>query len=169
MHATGNRIRCLAVAAGDYGVLLHQLPGATIEFGGALELLVTRRANLSRGIVTTMPSTSGGRVQRMIGFTPRVRGEEPPTSYFVQADGKDVVETRIRALLRAPRSAEGHLCIELDVRGRHKLPPQYLNWIDIRDGHRAAGRYLVDVDNDTVVTPASDSYIATELIQRARL
>ncbi|MFE9785821.1 ESX secretion-associated protein EspG [Nocardia salmonicida] len=169
VHVSGDRIRCLAVADGDYGVLLHQLPGPTAEFGSDLELMVTQRTNLSRGILTTMPPAAPGKLPRMIGFTPRVRGEEPPTTYFVQADGSEVVETRIRALLRAPRSAEGHLCIERGLRDDQRYPPHYMNWLDIREGHRAAGRYLIDVGNDTVVDPASDAHIADQLIRRAQL
>ncbi|WP_063054748.1 ESX secretion-associated protein EspG [Nocardia salmonicida] len=169
VHASGHRVRCLAVADSDYGVLLHQLPGPTAEFGGGLELVVTHRTNLSRGIVATMPAAVAGKLPRMIGYTPRVRGDEPPTTYFVQSDGRGVVETRIRSLLRAPRAAEGHICIELDVRRGQRYPPHFMNWLDIRVGHRAAGRYLIDVGNDTVVDPASVTHIADELTRRAQL
>ncbi|MDO3651253.1 ESX secretion-associated protein EspG [Nocardia mangyaensis] len=163
----GQRIRCLAVAVGDHAVIAHQLASSTREFGADVEILATRRQNLGRAVVTTMPATPAGAVPRLVGYTPRVRGEAE-TSYFINADGHEVAENRILALLRAPRSADGHLYIENDVRAAGENPPQCLNWIDIQPGHRAAGRYLIDVNHhDATVVPATDSQIANDLTHRA--
>ncbi|MFD3705821.1 ESX secretion-associated protein EspG [Nocardia sp. NPDC058658] len=165
-QSRGRRIRCLAAAVGDHAVIAHQLAGETKDFGSDVEILATRRGNLGRAVVTTMPATPAGVIPRLVGYTPRVRGEAE-TSYFINADGNEVAENRILALLRAPRSADGHLYIENDVRVAAENPPQCLNWIDIQHGHRAAGRYLIDVNHhDATVIPATESQIAKELTRR---
>ncbi|MBF6548501.1 ESX secretion-associated protein EspG [Nocardia brasiliensis] len=169
IHDSTRKLRSLAVATGDAGAVLFQMYGATAEFGGALRLVVTRPQNLGKHIAATMHSATPGRAGPMTGYTPRVRGDEPPTTWFVPSDGDLPPEERIRALLRAPRTAEGHVCIEQRRHSRNPYPPVYLNWIDITDNHPAAGRYLIDVGTDTTVIPASRDVIATELHRRAGL
>ncbi|AFU06236.1 hypothetical protein AW168_19845 [Nocardia brasiliensis] len=157
------------MATGTTGAVLFQKHGATAEFGGALRLVATRPQNLGKHIAATMHTATTGRAGPMAGYTPRVRGEQPPTTWFVSHDGDLPPEERIRALLRAPRTAEGHLCIEQRRHSRRPHPPVYLNWIDIADNHPAAGRYLIDVGSDTTVIPASAEVVASELYSRAGL
>lgn len=164
------RIRSLAAAIADLGVILFQRSGATAEFGGDIKLVVTQRAKLARHIAATMPTAQPGAAGTLIGYTPRVRGEQPPSTWHISPDGQRPVEERIRTLLHAPRTAEGHLCIERYRHDPRPHPPAYLNWIDIREGHPAAGRYLIDVnDNDTTVTPAAADSIANELHRRTEI
>ncbi|WP_174185585.1 ESX secretion-associated protein EspG [Nocardia barduliensis] len=161
------RVRTVAVAVGDFGVVLFQRSGTTADFGGDIKLVVTRRQNLGRHVAATMPASPAGAASRMTGYTPRVRGEEPPTSWRLSDRGHPV-EERIRALLRLPRTAEGHLRVERYLRDRRPHPPSYVSWIDIRDDQPAHGRYLISVENtETVVLPASSDVIADELHRRA--
>ncbi|KZM74959.1 ESX secretion-associated protein EspG [Nocardia terpenica] len=169
-HGSPKRVRSLAAAHADLGVILFQKSGSTVDFGGDIKLVVTRRRNLGTHLAATMPSARPGAAGQMIGYTPRVRGEQPPSSWRVDDGGREPIEERIRTLLRAPRTAEGHLCIERHLHSRNPSPPVYLNWIDIRDDHPAAGRYLIAVDdNDTIVTPAPEDTIARELHHRGEL
>lgn len=164
------RVRSLGAATADLGVILFQKSGATADFGGDIKLVVTRRGNLGKHIAATMPPTPAGSAGKMIGYTPRVRGEQPPTSWVASATGEHPVEERIRGLLRLPRTAEGHLRIERNLHAQRPHPPAYLSWIDIRPNHPASGRYLITVDNnDTYVLPASVDVIANELHHRAGL
>ncbi|QIS18904.1 hypothetical protein F6W96_11970 [Nocardia terpenica] len=167
---SSKRVRSLAAAHADLGVILFQKSGTTADFGGDIKLVVTQRQHLGRHLAATMPTAQPGAAGRMVGYTPRVRGQQPPASWRTGDDGRRPVEERIRLLLRAPRAAEGHLCIERFLHAHNPPLPVYLNWIDVRDGHRAAGRYLIAVDdNDTVVTPATEDTIAHELHRRADL
>ncbi|QIS18758.1 ESX secretion-associated protein EspG [Nocardia terpenica] len=167
---SATRLRTLAAAVGDLGVILFQKPGPTAEFGRDIKLVVTRRAQLGRHIAATMPQTPAGAAGKLVGYTPRVRGEEPPSSWLRNDDGRRPVEERIRLLLRAPRAAEGYIRIEQHPGGQPAPPPHYLTWIDIREGTPAAGRYLIDVDdNDSVLTPAAPDVIAREVARRAGL
>ncbi|WP_280258029.1 hypothetical protein [Nocardia abscessus] len=76
----------------------------------------------------------------------------------------------MRTLLRLPRNAEGHLCVERYLHDRRPHPPSYVSWIDIRDDHPVHGRYLISGENtETVVLPASSDVIAGELDRRADL
>ncbi|WP_225728622.1 MULTISPECIES: ESX secretion-associated protein EspG [unclassified Nocardia] len=169
-HASHKRVRSLAAAAGRLGVILFQKSGVTADFGGNLKLVVTRPADLGTHIAATMPPAPAGTAGQMIGYTPRVRGQEPPSSWLRNVHGKHPVEERIRLLLRAPRTAEGHLRIERHLRNTRPHPPSYLSWIDIHNNHPAAGRYVIEVDeNDTVVTPSSNETIAQKLHRSAEL
>ncbi|ATL66784.1 ESX secretion-associated protein EspG [Nocardia terpenica] len=163
------RVRSLGAAHADLGMVLFQKSGPTPDFGGGVKLVVTQRQHLGRHLAATMPPARPGAVGGMVGYTPRVRGQQPPSSWHT-GDGRQPVEERIRLLLRAPRAAEGHLCIERYLHARNASPPVYLNWVDIRDDHRAGGRYLIAVDdNDTIVTPATEDVIARELHRCAHL
>ncbi|WP_225731672.1 MULTISPECIES: ESX secretion-associated protein EspG [unclassified Nocardia] len=169
-HNSHKRVRALGVAVADLGVILFQKSGTTADFGSDIKLVVTQRHNLGKHIAATMPPAPAGTVETTIGYTPRVRGDEPPMSWTPSRSGEYPPEERIRALLRLPRNAEGHLRIERSLHARHHYPPTYSSWIDIRDGLPAAGRYLITVDNnECVVIPASAATIAHELTRRAQL
>lgn len=163
------RIRSVAAASGELGVVLFQLSGRSAEFGSDLHLVVTRRADLGKHVAATMPTTPPGSIDTMVAYTPRVRGQEPPSSWLRTESGQSQPEERIRRFLRLPRAAEGHFRIDLNPRAERPHPPSYLYWVDIHDGSRAAGRYLIDVAYDTTVTPASREVIAAELARRAEL
>jgi len=169
-HKSSNRIRTLAAAAADLGVVLFQKSGPTEYFGGDLRLVVTHRERLGKHLAATLPPTPAGALPRLIGYTPRVRGEEPPSSWLLNNNNQRPIEERIRLLLRASRTAEGYLRIERNLSDDRPYPPEYMSWFDIRTGTPAAGRYLVDVTHtDTTITPASAETIASELHRRADL
>ncbi|MDO3645677.1 ESX secretion-associated protein EspG [Nocardia mangyaensis] len=150
--ATRSTVRSHGAATATGGVVLFQRVSPDGS-AGEITLVATSRAAVPTHIAATMPPAPAGRGQRMVGYTPRVRGEEQPSTWLRAADGRSPVEERIRALMRIPRSAEGQLVIDRGFRGE---PPKYLSWIDIADGRSASGRYVVDVnDNDVTVTPAS--------------
>ncbi|MFI1459422.1 ESX secretion-associated protein EspG [Nocardia carnea] len=148
------RLRVVAAAVGESGAVVVQRSGPTAEVGGDIQVFTTPRATLARHVAAAMPPSTAGPVERMVGYTPRIRGDEPPTTYFQDSIGRPPVEERIRAFLRAPRAAEGHFTIATHVsRG---APPTYLSWVDIREDRPAAGRYLISVDeNQTTVSPAA--------------
>lgn len=159
------RGRSLAAASGGIGVILFQKPGATPDSGGNIKLVVTQRHMMGKHIAATMPTAEPGRLPQLAGFTERLRSGEK-TSYMVPGSGPPP-EEQIRALLlSAPRTREGHLCVETHLQARNPPPRQFLNWIDIRDDSKAAGRYLIDVAHHTTVTPASQETIARELDRR---
>lgn len=164
------RVRSVGAAIADLGVVLFQKSGTTADFGGNIKLVVTQRRNLGQHLAATLPTAPAGAAGQMTGYTRRVRGQEPPSSYRRCDNGQLPIEERIRTLLRAPRNAEGNLRIDRYLHDRRPHPAVYVSWIDVRDDHPAAGRYLFDVDdNDTTVTPASADTIANELHRRAEL
>lgn len=163
---TTNRIRSLGAAVGDHAVILFQKFGATADFGGKLRLVATRRQHLGKHIAATMPQTAAGTMPEMIGYTPRIRGEEQPSTWMVSNNGAGPAEERIRALLRAPRTADGNLCIEHHPNSTRPYPREYLYWLDIRPGTKAEGRYLIDIAHHTTVTPATSIDIARTLTKR---
>ncbi|MGV9611359.1 ESX secretion-associated protein EspG [Nocardia xishanensis] len=169
-HHPHRRVRALGAAVADLGVVLFQKFGTTADFGSDITLVVTQRHHLAKHIAATLPRTRAGAAGTMIGYTPRVRGEQPPTSWKPAANGERAVEERIRSLLRLPRNAEGHLLIQHHPQRGRPHPPTYRSWIDIHDRHPAAGRYLIAVDdNETVVTPASADVVARELHRHTTL
>jgi hypothetical protein len=148
----------------------HQLPekrlrvvaAAAGESGGDIQVLTTTRSMLARHVAAAMPPNTAGPAERMVGYTPRIRGDEPPATYFRDSAGRAPIEERIRAFLRAPRAAEGHFTVTTHV--SHGAPPTYLSWVDIREDRPAAGRYLIAVDdNDTTVAPAAREDIERNL------
>lgn len=129
-------------------------------------MVTTTRASLARHVAAAMPPKHIGTSGRMVGYTPRVRGDEPPSTYFRDSTGRPPVEERIRAFLRAPRAAEGHFTITAHV--LRSLSPMYLSWVDIREDRPAAGRYVIAVDdNETTVAPASRQDIERRLLDLA--
>lgn len=158
------RVRSVGAASGDMGVVLFQRSGATAEFGGDIKLVVASRRTIGRHISATMPPAVPGQVGDLTGYTPRVRGEQPPSSWLRTHDGSAPVEDRIRSLLRAPRTAEGYLRIERNLHDHRPHTPTFVNWIDIRPQHPAEGRYLVTADdNETRVMAASAEVVAHQL------
>ncbi|MBY8858553.1 ESX secretion-associated protein EspG [Nocardia sp. CA2R105] len=164
-HNSDRRIRALTSVVADLVVVLFQKPGESTDFGGDLILVVARRERLGHHVAATLPPMRPGKTEQLIGYTPRVRGDQPPRTWRRDNLGQQPVEERIRLLLRTPRTAEGYLRVESDL---HQ-PPQYISWLDIAPDHRAAGRYLITVgDDDTIVTPASAQVIAREVDRRAQ-
>lgn len=167
---SAQRVRSVAAAIADRGVVLCQSSGSTAEFGGDVTMVVTQRRVLGKHIAATMPEVAPGKLGRLAGYTPRVCGDEPPSTFLLDAKGQPPVEERMRWLLRAPRTTEGFLRIDRYLRDRRPPRPAYLSWIDVGQPAGAAGRYLVDfVDTDTVLVPASEQTIAAELHRRAEL
>ncbi|MFD3506815.1 ESX secretion-associated protein EspG [Nocardia sp. NPDC058666] len=176
-----SRIRCFGTTSNGYeirthaaidervAVILHQQPGPR-EHSGPIRLVLADPFAAAAHVVATMPSAEPGGAGSMLGYTPRVRGDEPPTSWGRTGDGRLPVDERIRKLARIPRSAEGQLIIERDLTSNRPWPPHYLSWIDIPSGQFASGRYLVEVRNhETIVTAASTARIAQELRRHAGL
>lgn len=166
--ADGREIRTHAAIIEDLAVVLTQQP-VLPQHGGPVRLVVTEPGEAPLHLAATMPPAEPGGAGAMLGYTPRVRGEEPPLSWGKAADGRLPTDERIRKLTRLRRSAEGQLIIERGLTTRPH-PVQYLSWIDIPPGQFASGRYLIDVVNtETIVTPASADHIAHELRTRAGL
>ncbi|MGW5453078.1 MULTISPECIES: hypothetical protein [unclassified Nocardia] len=167
--ADGNEIRTHAAIGDRVAVILHQQPGPR-EHSGPLRLALADPFAAAAHVVATMPRAAPGGAGSMLGYTPRVRGDESPTSQLRTADGRLPVDERIRRLARLRRSAEGQLVIERDPTSAHPWPPRYLSWIDIPPGHFASGRYLVEIRNhETIVTAASADRIVRELRRHAGL
>lgn len=158
------RLRVVAAAIGESGAVAVQRSGPTEETGGDIQVLTTTRSMLARHVAASMPPNTAGPAEKMVGYTPRIRGDEPPTTYFRDSAGRPPIEERIRAFLRAPRTAEGHFTIANCVpRGAQ---PTYLSWVDIREDRPAAGRYLITVDeNQARVTSASSEDVERYLGQ----
>lgn len=157
------RLRVVAAAVGESGAVAVQRSGPSAEVGGDIQILTTTRATLARHVAAAMPTNTAGPAERMVGYTPRVRGDEPPTTYFRDSAGRPPTEERIRAFLRAPRAAEGHFAITTHV--LPGMPTTYLSWVDIREDRPAAGRYLINVDStEAAVVPASRQDIERHLI-----
>ncbi|MEV0365101.1 ESX secretion-associated protein EspG [Nocardia fusca] len=158
------RLRVVAAAVGESGAVAVQRSGPTVEAGGDIQMLITTRSMLARHVAAAMPPNTAGPAERMVGYTPRIRGDEPPSTYFRDSAGRAPIEERIRAFLRAPRAAEGHFTMA--THASLGAPPTYLSWVDIREDRPAAGRYLIAVDdNDTTVAPASREDIERYLTQ----
>ncbi|WP_369024007.1 ESX secretion-associated protein EspG [Nocardia cyriacigeorgica] len=169
-HRSNKRARSVGAVSGELGVILFQKSGASPEFGGDIQLVVTRRDSVPKQVAATMPPAQPGAAGDMVGYTPRVRGEEPPSSWGRSRNDELPVEERIRALLRAPRSAEGYLKVMTHLQANWPQPPIYLSWIDVRDDHPAGGRYLIDINHhDTKLKAATVDATAAALARRAGL
>ncbi|KAF0835772.1 ESX secretion-associated protein EspG [Nocardia caishijiensis] len=167
--ADGNEIRTHAAIGDRVAVILHQQPGPR-EHSGPLSLALADPYAAAAHVVATMPRAAPGGAGSMLGYTPRVRGEEQELGHGRTADGRLPTDERIRRLARLPRSAEGQLVIERDPTSARPWPPRYLSWIDIPPGQFASGRYLVEVRNhETIVTAASADRIVRELRRHAGL
>ncbi|MFE3545099.1 ESX secretion-associated protein EspG [Nocardia sp. NPDC059177] len=165
IHRTSDRVRSIAAATPGLNVIVTQNSSTDPDFGGDVRLAVVPRGDLLRYFSLTLPAAAAGRAEQMVGYTPRIRGEAEPSSWRVAADGRSPVEERIRALLRLPRSAEGAFRIDHS----RSTQPTYISWVDVADGYRATGRYLITVNEtgtDTVVLPAGIETIAAELRRR---
>ncbi|MFE9789238.1 ESX secretion-associated protein EspG [Nocardia salmonicida] len=153
----GSAVRSHGSASANSGVVVFQRSEPD-GVAGEITLVLASRDAVPVHVAATMPPTPAGRASRMVGYTPRVRGDEQPSTWHLAADGRSPVEERIRALMRAPRKAEGQLVFE---RGAGTTRPKYLSWIDVSEGRNMGGRYLVDVDeNDVTVTPTSMNAVA---------
>ncbi|MFD3506124.1 ESX secretion-associated protein EspG [Nocardia sp. NPDC058666] len=156
-------IRSHGAALDGLGVVAAQR--ITPDGGSDIRLALVSRALVPAHLAAILPKADPGGAGPMLGYTPRVRGEEQQTHWTRDAQGRLPVDERIRKLMRLTRSAEGYFVIERDP-GTHR-PTQYLSWIDIPPGQFAGGRYLIDVnDNDTTVTPADPTVLARELSKR---
>ncbi|MFD3707509.1 ESX secretion-associated protein EspG [Nocardia sp. NPDC058658] len=164
IHGTPDCIRAIAAATPRHNVIATQTSSADPDFGAEVRLASVPRAHLLRYFSLTLPKAAAGRAGQMVGYTQRVRGESP-TSWHVSADGQSQVEERMRAFLRLPRSAEGAFRIDHP----RSAEPTYISWVDIAPGQRAAGRYLISVNEtgtDTVILPADADTVASELRSR---
>ncbi|MFC6014029.1 ESX secretion-associated protein EspG [Nocardia lasii] len=156
--------RAHAAALDGLGVVAAQRICPT-EGRGPIRLALLARAHVPAHLAAILPKAAPGGAGPMTAYTPRVRGEQPPTTWIRDAQGRLPAEERIRTLMHRRRSAEGYFVIERDP-GTHR-PIQYLSWIDVPPGQFASGRYLVEVDdNDTTVIPADRTTIAREISRR---
>ncbi|MFD4432692.1 ESX secretion-associated protein EspG [Nocardia sp. NPDC058497] len=165
IHGTADRVRAIAAATSQHNIIATQTSSADPDFGAQVQVDSVPRRDLLHYFSLTLPTTPAGQAEKMVGYTSRIRGESPPSSWHVAADGRPAVEERIRAFLRLPRSAEG--AIRIDHPG--STQPTYLSWVDVAPGHHASGRYLIAVNEtgtDTVILPAGIDIIASELRRR---
>ncbi|WP_156910337.1 ESX secretion-associated protein EspG [Nocardia mangyaensis] len=132
-------------------------------------IALVRRASVPSRLCAVLPPTPPGSAGRMAGFTPRVRGEEPPTRWGVMPDGKAPVEERIRTLVRQRRSGEGYFEAARGLDTDRPQPAHYVSFIDVAEGRPTSGRYLITVDeNDTRVVPVSPTTLPHELLTHIR-
>ncbi|WP_446225651.1 hypothetical protein ACTWPB_11595 [Nocardia sp. IBHARD005] len=163
----GLEVRAHGAALDNLGVVVHQY-ATTSEPSTPIVMTLTRRTEVPSRLCATLPPTPAGSAGPMLGYTPRVRGEEPPTRWGVEANGERPVEERIRSLVRQRRSGEGQFVIQRGMNTDRPHPPRYSSWIDVAAGP-ARGRYLITVDdNETRVVPVSGSALARELIAQGR-
>lgn len=163
----GAQLRVHGAALDQLGVVVHQHTDTTTE-SGPVTLELTQRDDVPRAVCAHLPAAERGRIGPLVGYTPRVRGEQPPSTWGRMPDGSVPIEERIRALVMAqPRSAEGYFVIERGLDLPRPPAPIYTSWFDIAPGHRDSGRYVIDVDHmDTTVTPVTPDALVRELIRR---
>ncbi|MFD6390960.1 ESX secretion-associated protein EspG [Nocardia sp. NPDC060259] len=167
LTGTGHVLRSHAGLTDRMGAVLFQRP--TTQNDRTIRLTACRPDDTLTYFAATLPPAEPGGAGDMHGYTPRVRGNEPVTTWLRSNDGRLPEDERIRKLLRLRRSAEGQLIIESGVRARQQLPSTYLSWADISSGF-AAGRYLIEVtESDTVVTTVSPTLLVGKLEQKVRL
>ncbi|TLG09453.1 hypothetical protein FEK35_15110 [Nocardia cyriacigeorgica] len=148
------------------GVVLFQRSTTTLPTGD-VRVVATSAERVPMHVAATLPPAAAGDAGRMVGFTPRVRGEQMPQQWNREPDGRLPVDERIRKLLRLPRGAEGQLVIETRVDEQPAAPGRYLSWIDVAPGRYGSGRYLVEVRNDdTIVLPADLPTLASTIAAR---
>jgi len=166
--AGGLEIRAHGAALGAIGVVAHQYATAS-EPSTPIMITLIRRANVPSQLCTVLPPTPAGAAEAMLGFTPRVRGEEPPSRWGLTPDGQAPVEEQIRNLVRQRRSGEGHFAILRGLDTAHPHPPRYASFIDVAAGRPMSGRYLITVDDhDTRVVPVSPTTLPRELLAHVR-
>lgn len=161
-HIGGSQVRAVAARAGSEGVIAYQRT-RTGDDTTAVRLTATDPGVIGLHIAAMLPPASAGKAGVLHGYTPRVRGAEPPTTWLRDQHGQLPADDRIRILMRQHRCAEGQFSIETGLRSDHPSLPRHLSWIDIDRG-RSAGRYLVEVDdNDTHVTGVDPQTLARHL------
>ncbi|WP_446223012.1 ESX secretion-associated protein EspG [Nocardia sp. IBHARD005] len=165
----GTQVRTHAAIDRDHGVVLFQRSSKSTPTGPVRVVATTARLAPVH-VAATLPPAAAGEAGRMVGYTPRVRGEQMQQQWNRDPDGRLPVDERIRKLLRLPRSAEGQLIIERDVDQQSPRPARYSSWIDVEAGRFGAGRYLIDVRNDeTAVLPVDLPTLAAAVAERAGL
>lgn len=181
LERADTRLRCMGELRGDsqlrvhgaaldrLGVVAHQRTDAATE-SGPVTVTLTQREHVPSLVCAQLPVTDAGRAGRLIGHTPRVRGEQQPSTWGRMANGARPVEERIRTLtMTQPRSADGYFVIERGLDQPRPHEPVYTSWIDVESGRKTSGRYLIDVDHmDTTITPVTPTTLARELVRRCR-
>ncbi|WP_278261338.1 ESX secretion-associated protein EspG [Nocardia sp. AG03] len=166
--AGGLDVRAQGAALDAIGVIVHQYTTAT-EPSTPVGITLTRRADVPSRLSALLPPTPSGAAGPMLGFTPRVRGEQPPARWGVTPDGRPPIEEQIRSLVLRRRSGEGHFAISRPLGGGRAFSNRYVSFIDVDAGRLSSGRYLITVDeNDTRVVPVSPTTLSRELIALTR-
>ena len=165
--ADGTQVRTHAAIGRDRGVVLFQRSSTAIPTGD-VRVVATRVDLVPLHLAATLPPASAGGAGRMDGYTPRVRGQQMPTGWSREPDGRLPIDERIRKLLRLPRAAEGQLIIERGLYQQSVTPARYLSWIDVAAGRFGTGRYLVEVRGDEATVlpvdlPALAAVVATRV------
>ncbi len=164
----GLEVRAHGAALDNLGVVVHQYATAA-EPSTPVEITLIRRAEVPGQVCATLPPMPPGAAGPMVGYTPRVRGDEQAIGWGDGLDGKPPVEERIRSLVRQLRTGEGQFVLHRGTNTDRPHPPRYSSWIDVVSRSTAHGRYLITVDdNETRVVPASGGGLARALLAEGR-
>ncbi|MFR9751585.1 ESX secretion-associated protein EspG [Nocardia sp. 004] len=151
----GNELRLLAACVYDHAVLAVQRPGTTPDFGGHVDISIGHSAKLGKRIAALLPPAPPGTEPARVASDDAVRDEQAVAA-------PRSVAARIRRLLLAPHTAEGHIRIEMRLDRPAQPPPIHYTWIDVNDD----GRYLIRAGGEVHITPASPEQIAVQLQKR---
>lgn len=160
--------RLHGVVAGEWGVLVQQLPGATADSGSDVVLSVQPASVLVSAMVTRLPQCPAGKVRvASVRNTKHVPGE----LILSRADDPRPTQELVR-FFRRPRTSIGEITISSGsaVDGRSHRGDVVFQWNDFSDD----GRYIVrggetlsavaasTLDVETAITAA----VSTKRLQR---
>ncbi|MBF6231592.1 ESX secretion-associated protein EspG [Nocardia farcinica] len=150
----GEELRLLGCTVFDRAVLVRQDPPATPGAAGSVRVSIGHAGKLGARIASLLPKAPPGREPARAAPTAEV--------YDTEAVRPAPAVARIRRLLLAPHTGEGHIRIEPRLDRPQPPAPIHYTWFDVADD----GRYLVKADDTVRVVPASAEQLAAQLQKR---
>jgi hypothetical protein len=127
-------LRAYGAVTANIGVTLVQRPGPDAESGGNIVIEVGSPALVPKVFAAVAGGQPAGQRKGMVETWERVQDGQPVTGLI--SDEPTIAE-RMRDLLAAPRTGQGHIEVQLDRHSSRPRPARYISWFDV-DGD---GRY----------------------------
>ncbi|MEV0028982.1 ESX secretion-associated protein EspG [Nocardia sp. NPDC050793] len=148
----GNRkrpLRAYGAVIADIGVTIVQRAGTDHRHGGAVIVQVGSALLVPKVLTAVAGDCPPGRAASMVETYERLR--YPPSSHEWGSEEATTAQ-RMRQILAASRTGNGHIEIQTERRTEKPPPPRYLSWFDVHND----GRYVyMRRYNDFHIDPCS--------------
>ncbi|MBO0853837.1 MAG: ESX secretion-associated protein EspG [Nocardia sp.] len=144
----GTPLRVYGAVVTTVGVTMVQRATADPATGGNIIVQVGSAELIPKVCAAVSGETARGRRQPLVESVERLRD----TSDDWMVRDEPSVADRIRDLLAAPRTSEGHIEVRADRHADRPWPPTYMSWFDVTDD----GRYTyAHRHGDLQITPCT--------------